>query len=167
MFNKEAFVQATDQEWTMTLDGSDPLPAKQWFCFKFLCHSCSPQTQRELRLPQPTERSHETHLKTSQRVGGFVLSYNARLVIYAWTERQWGNLFVGSEDEIMWVYSAVHGAYNVSVTLYHPPPEHRLQGGLYSGLRSSLCLCRKEHAMWWDEDAVKFPVGWKHLDLWS
>lgn len=42
MFNKEAFVRAADQEfsWTMTLDGSDPLPAKQWFCFKFLCHAC-------------------------------------------------------------------------------------------------------------------------------
>lgn len=76
MFNKEAFVQATDQEfsWTMTLDGSDPLPAKQWFCFKFLCHSCSPQNQCELRLPQPTEQSHETRLKTwLHRVGGFVL----------------------------------------------------------------------------------------------
>lgn len=56
-----------------------------------------------------------------------------------------------------------HRRYNVSVT-YHPPPEHRLQGGLYSELRFSLCLCHKEHAMWLDEDAGKFPVEQKHLD---
>lgn len=78
MVNKEAFVPAADQEfsWTMTLDGSDPLPTKQWFCFKFRCQSCSPQNQCDLRLPRPTERSHETRLKTRlHRVGGFVLGW--------------------------------------------------------------------------------------------
>lgn len=72
----------------MTLDGSDPLPAKQWFCFKFLCHSCSPQNQCELRLPQPTEQSHETRLKARlDRVKGILFLDKAKVIIYAWTER--------------------------------------------------------------------------------
>lgn len=55
MFNKEAFVQTTDQEfsWTMTHDGSGPLPAKQWFCFKFLCHSCFSKTSVIWGCPGP------------------------------------------------------------------------------------------------------------------
>lgn len=46
----------------------------------------------------------------------------------------------------------------------HPPPTHCLRGGLCSGRRFSLCLCRTGRAAWLDEGAVQFPVGWKHLD---
>lgn len=74
MFNKEVFVLATDQEfsWTMTLDGPDPLPGKQWFCFKFLLKICA------LRLLQPTEQSHETRLKTQLQSRRFCSCLNVR-----------------------------------------------------------------------------------------
>jgi len=105
IYNKGAFVPATDQEfsWTMTFDGSDPLPVKQWFCFKFLCHSCSPQNQCDLSLPRPTERSHETRLKTwLHRVEGVLFLAKCKVIVYAWTVGQRGNWFVVWEEPRRW-----------------------------------------------------------------
>lgn len=101
MFNKEAFVQATDQEffWTMTPDWSDPLLAKQCFCFKFLCHSYSPQNQCDLRLLRPTDQSHETGLRARlHRVEGALFLAKHRVVIYAWKESQPEDLLVGATE---------------------------------------------------------------------
>lgn len=165
MFNKEAFVQTTDQElsWTMALDGSDPLSAKQRFCFKFLCHSCSPPNQCDLRLPQPTKCSHETRLHTVEGVLFLAKMKGSSLYMDWKTTRKPICRIRGATHKIMWAYSTVHAEYNVCVSVeHHPPPGHRLQGGLYSGWRFSLCLCRKERAMWSDEDASQFPVEWKN-----
>lgn len=171
MVNKESFVYSADQELacTMTPNGSDPLPTKQWFCFKFLCHSFSPQNQCDLRLPQPTEGSHETCFRT-QKFTELKLLFLVEweIVICAGTERQPMNLlFLRSKEKqrwIMWVYSTVIGKENVHGSMkYHPPPKPHPQGGLYSGLHFALCLCRREHATWLDGDAVQFPVKWKHL----
>lgn len=83
----------------MTSDWSDPLPAKQWFCFKFPCHSCSPQNQRDLRLPRPTERSHGTCLKTRlHRVEGALFSDECKVAAYARGRQTMTRLIGGGEN---------------------------------------------------------------------